>query len=71
MAGSALLFSLPGTVEGLLLRAGRVLAPVLSLVRVVSVLPRFWRLISPASPAAPDLTRRPGRPVAPGRGRPV
>ncbi|WP_406728800.1 DUF6332 family protein [Streptomyces sp. GD-15H] len=41
VAGPALLFSLPGTVEGLLLPAGLVLAPVLFLIRVVSVLLRF------------------------------
>lgn len=45
VAGPALLFSLPGTAEGLLLHAGLVLAPVLFLVRVASVLLRF-RMVS-------------------------
>ncbi|MEV0688930.1 DUF6332 family protein [Streptomyces sp. NPDC050388] len=45
VAGPALLFSLPGTVEGLLLHTGLVLAPVLFLVRVASVLLRF-RMVS-------------------------
>ncbi|WP_237405885.1 DUF6332 family protein [Streptomyces sp. M2CJ-2] len=50
MAGSALPFSLPGTVEGLLLRTKPVLAPVLSLVRVVSVPPRFRVAVQPSRP---------------------
>ncbi|MFD7130734.1 DUF6332 family protein [Streptomyces sp. NPDC059894] len=41
VAGPALLFRLPDTVETLLLRTGGVLAPVLFTARVVSVLTRF------------------------------
>ncbi|KOG39816.1 DUF6332 family protein [Streptomyces resistomycificus] len=41
VAGPALLFALPHTVELLLLRVGLVLAPVLFVARVVSVLVRF------------------------------
>ncbi|MFD3736188.1 DUF6332 family protein [Streptomyces sp. NPDC058632] len=51
-AGPALLFTLPDAVEGLLLGAGVALAPVLFLVRVISVLMRF---------RAPDQPSRPGR----------
>ncbi|PWI05828.1 hypothetical protein DIZ27_36995 [Streptomyces sp. NWU339] len=54
VAGPALLFSLPGTVGGLLLHAGLVLAPVLFLVRVASVLLRF-RMVS--QPSQPGRTR--------------
>ncbi|MFJ4201022.1 DUF6332 family protein [Streptomyces sviceus] len=43
VAGPALLFELPGTVEKLLLRAGLTIAPVLFVARVVSVLVRFRR----------------------------
>ncbi|GAB3180732.1 DUF6332 family protein [Streptomyces incanus] len=49
-AGPALLFALPGAVEGLLLGAGAVLAPVLFLVRVVSVLMRFRPADQPSQP---------------------
>ncbi|MFF0013661.1 DUF6332 family protein [Streptomyces sp. NPDC005374] len=41
VAGPALLFELPGTVETLLLRVGTALAPVVFLARVISVLVRF------------------------------
>ncbi|MFG3265768.1 MULTISPECIES: DUF6332 family protein [Streptomyces] len=41
VAGPALLFQLPDTVEKVLLRAGLLAAPVLFLARVVSVLIRF------------------------------
>ncbi|MFE7815029.1 DUF6332 family protein [Streptomyces sp. NPDC057433] len=51
-AGPALLFTLPDAVEGLLLGAGVVLAPVLFLVRVISVLMRF------RAPDQPDRTGR-------------
>ncbi|MGY0065796.1 DUF6332 family protein [Streptomyces sp. QTS137] len=54
-AGPALLFTLPDASEGLLLGAGMVLAPVLFLVRVISVLTRF---------------RAPARPGRPGRAKP-
>ena len=43
VAGPALLFELPGTVETLLLHVGIALAPVLFLARVISVLVRFRR----------------------------
>ncbi|GAB2807759.1 hypothetical protein GCM10027073_45770 [Streptomyces chlorus] len=49
-AGPALLFALPGAVEGLLLGAGAVLAPVLFIVRVVSVLRRFRPADQPSQP---------------------
>jgi hypothetical protein len=55
VAGPALLFDLPDAVETVLPRAGLTLAPVLFLVRVVSVLLRF---------------RRPGQPSQPGRTNP-
>ncbi|WAX81419.1 DUF6332 family protein [Streptomyces sp. KMM 9044] len=54
-AGPALLFTLPDAVEGLLLGAGAVLAPVFFLVRALSVLMRC---------------RAPGQPGRPGRARP-
>ncbi|MEV5490744.1 DUF6332 family protein [Streptomyces bobili] len=41
VAGPALLFQLPDTVEKVLLRAGLLAMPVLFIVRVVSVLIRF------------------------------
>jgi len=41
VAGPALLFELPGTVEKLLLRVGLAIAPVVFLARVISVLVRF------------------------------
>ncbi|MFK4104749.1 DUF6332 family protein [Streptomyces sp. NPDC019531] len=41
VAGPALLFELPGTVETLLLRLGLLLAPVVFFARVISVLVRF------------------------------
>ncbi|MEF9902299.1 DUF6332 family protein [Streptomyces sp. P9-A2] len=50
VAGPALLFTLPDAVEGLLLGAGTVLAPVLFLVRVVSVLRRFRSTDQPSQP---------------------
>jgi hypothetical protein len=43
VAGPALLFELPGTVETLLLRVGVTIAPVVFVVRVISVLVRFRR----------------------------
>ncbi|MGW6296017.1 DUF6332 family protein [Streptomyces sp. NPDC055058] len=66
VAGPALLFSLPGTVERLLVGAGLVLAPVLFTVRVVSVLLRFGR--SARRPAG--RTDQPDQPSQPGRTRP-
>ncbi|MGI5452485.1 DUF6332 family protein [Streptomyces sp. CA-249302] len=50
VAGPALLFDLPATVEGVLLRAGLALAPVLFVARVVSVLARFRRGLQPSQP---------------------
>ncbi|MEU6139433.1 DUF6332 family protein [Streptomyces sp. NPDC047081] len=50
VAGPALLFDLPDTVEGVLLRTGLALAPVLFVVRVVSVLVRFRRGPQPSQP---------------------
>ena len=41
VAGPALLFELPDTVERLLLRIGLVIAPVVFVARVISVLVRF------------------------------
>jgi hypothetical protein len=43
VAGPALLFELPGTVEKLLVRVGLTIAPVLFVARVISVLVRFRR----------------------------
>ncbi|MEU0026953.1 DUF6332 family protein [Streptomyces sp. NPDC006335] len=43
VAGPALLFELPGTVEKLLLRAGLAIALMVFVARVVSVLVRFRR----------------------------
>ncbi|MFI7500888.1 DUF6332 family protein [Streptomyces sp. NPDC049687] len=50
VAGPALLFRLPGTVEWLLIRAGLVLVPVLFVARVVSVLLRFAGARQPSQP---------------------
>ncbi|WP_406213555.1 DUF6332 family protein [Streptomyces canus] len=41
VAGPALLFELPGTVEKLLLRIGLTIAPLVFAARVISVLVRF------------------------------
>ncbi|MFC9132375.1 DUF6332 family protein [Streptomyces sp. NPDC057099] len=56
VAGPALLFALPDTVETLLVRTGLVLAPVLFAVRVVSVLLRFRSGAQPSQPGrtSPD-----------------
>ncbi|MFI2435451.1 DUF6332 family protein [Streptomyces sp. NPDC018693] len=53
VAGPALLFALPGTVEWLLPRAGGVLAAALFLARVIAVLVRFR---PGAQPSRPDRT---------------
>ncbi|MFI9562584.1 DUF6332 family protein [Streptomyces rishiriensis] len=55
-AGPALLFELPPLVEKLSLRTGLVLAPLVFLVRVVSVLVRFRRDAQPSQPGrtSPD-----------------
>ncbi|MFC8362876.1 DUF6332 family protein [Streptomyces griseorubiginosus] len=54
VAGPALLFALPRSVELLLLRVGLVLAPLLFAARVVSVLVRFRR--EGAQPSQPGRT---------------
>ncbi|MDO0931007.1 DUF6332 family protein [Streptomyces sp. DG2A-72] len=56
VAGPALLFELPDTMETLLLRTGLVLAPVLFVARVVSVLLRFRQPPQPSQPGrtSPD-----------------
>lgn len=54
VAGPALLFQLPDTVERLLLRVGLVVAPVLFVARVVSVLVRFRQ--TGAQPSQPGRT---------------
>ncbi|MEV2213539.1 DUF6332 family protein [Streptomyces sp. NPDC050997] len=56
VAGPALLFALPYTVELLLVRTGLILAPVLFLARVVSVLVRFRNAPQPSQPGrtSPD-----------------
>ncbi|MET7730092.1 DUF6332 family protein [Streptomyces sp. NPDC005402] len=43
VAGPALLFELPGTMERVLLRVGLTVAPVVFMARVISVLLRFRR----------------------------
>ncbi|MFL4902493.1 DUF6332 family protein [Streptomyces sp. MMS24-I2-30] len=50
VAGPALLFALPDTVEHVSLRTGLVLAAVLFVVRVVSVLVRFRQASQPSQP---------------------
>ncbi|MEV0637927.1 DUF6332 family protein [Streptomyces sp. NPDC050619] len=55
VAGPALLFELPHTVELVLLRTGLVLAPVLFLARVISVLVRFRQGQQP-QPSQPGRT---------------
>ncbi|MFI5673721.1 DUF6332 family protein [Streptomyces cellulosae] len=56
VAGPALLFELPDSVEWLLRLTGLVLAPVLFLARVVSVLVRFRSRPQPSQPGrtSPD-----------------
>ncbi|MFE2046298.1 DUF6332 family protein [Streptomyces sp. NPDC059477] len=56
VAGPALLFALPGPLERVLLNAGFVLAPVLFLVRVVSVLMPLGKSGQPSQPGrtSPD-----------------
>jgi hypothetical protein len=71
LAGPALLFDLPTTLEKVLRVTGTALAAALFLLRVISVLVRFRAGVSPASPAVPGPTRRPARPVGRGRGRPA
>lgn len=54
VAGPALLFELPGSVETVLLHVGIALAPVLFLARVISVLMRFRREVD--QPSQPGRT---------------
>ncbi|MGV9940431.1 DUF6332 family protein [Streptomyces sp. NPDC003401] len=54
VAGPALLFALPDTLEKVLLRAGLALSPVVFLVRVVSVLVRFRAEVTAARTEAPS-----------------
>ncbi|MEU0426026.1 DUF6332 family protein [Streptomyces canus] len=54
VAGPALLFELPGTVERLLLRIGLTIAPVVFVARVISVLVRFRQ--QRAQPSQPGRT---------------
>ncbi|MEV5356871.1 DUF6332 family protein [Streptomyces sp. NPDC086081] len=56
VAGPALLFGLPDTVELVLVRAGLVLAPLLFAARVASVLLRFRAADQPSQPGrtSPD-----------------
>ncbi|MEV0172123.1 DUF6332 family protein [Streptomyces sp. NPDC050803] len=56
VAGPALLFELPQKLELLLLLAGKILAPVVLVARVISVLVRFRRTAQPSQPGrtSPD-----------------
>ncbi|MFF7277084.1 DUF6332 family protein [Streptomyces griseorubiginosus] len=54
VAGPALLFELPGTVEKLLVRVALTIAPVVFVARVISVLVRFRR--EGAQPSQPGRT---------------
>ncbi|MES5824040.1 DUF6332 family protein [Streptomyces sp. RG80] len=56
LAGPALLFELPDTLEMLSIRAGTVLAPVLFVARTVSVLIRFRQGDTTAQPSHPGRT---------------
>jgi hypothetical protein len=55
VAGPALLFELPGTLEKLLLRVGLTIAPVVFVARVISVLVRFRQQRS--QPSQPGRTK--------------
>lgn len=66
VAGPALLFELPDTVEALLLRVGLAIAPVVFVARVISVLVRFRQ-----AGAQHGRTRQDGaQPSQPGRTNP-
>ncbi|MFF1298862.1 MULTISPECIES: DUF6332 family protein [unclassified Streptomyces] len=56
LAGPALLFELPRTVEKLLMHVALALAPVLFVARVLSVLLRFGREDDAAQPSQPGRT---------------
>ncbi|MEV6614703.1 DUF6332 family protein [Streptomyces sp. NPDC051051] len=72
VAGPALLFELPDPLEKVLLRAGLAVAPVVFLVRVVSVLIRFRSEATAARTDAAsgdgdgEIERRGGQPSQPG-----
>ncbi|MFE9438643.1 DUF6332 family protein [Streptomyces sp. NPDC006602] len=61
VAGPALLFQLPSSVELLLLRTAMVLAPVLFLARIVSVLVRFRSRSADGAPGDAPQPSQPGR----------
>ena len=69
VAGPALLFELPDTVEKVLLRVGLIAMPVLFMVRVVSVLIRFPEQRR-AGHTDGETGRRGGQPSQPGRTSP-
>jgi hypothetical protein len=56
VAGPALLFALPSLLSAVLLRVGLTLAPIVFVVRVVSVVVRFRRGTQPSQPGrtSPD-----------------
>ncbi|NNN29061.1 hypothetical protein HLK59_01575 [Streptomyces sp. S3(2020)] len=56
LAGPALLFDLPRTMERLLVHVGLALAPVLFMARVISVLLRLGREDGAAQPSQPGRT---------------
>ncbi|MFF4277115.1 DUF6332 family protein [Streptomyces sp. NPDC001536] len=56
LAGPALFFDLPRTVEKLLLHVALAVAPVLFVARVISVLLRFGREDGSAQPSQPGRT---------------
>ncbi|MFF7451704.1 MULTISPECIES: DUF6332 family protein [unclassified Streptomyces] len=56
LAGPALLFELPGTLDRVLIRVGLGVAPVLFLARVISVLLRFRPEDASAQPSQPGRT---------------
>ncbi|MEV7891780.1 DUF6332 family protein [Streptomyces sp. NPDC002817] len=56
LAGPALLFDLPETMEKLLIHVSLALAPVLFMARVISVLLRFQRKDSADQPSQPGRT---------------
>ncbi|MDN3025743.1 DUF6332 family protein [Streptomyces sp. S.PB5] len=56
LAGPALLFDLPPTVEKVLIRVGLGIAPVLFMARVISVLLRFRHEDAAPQPSQPGRT---------------
>ncbi|MFJ3775975.1 DUF6332 family protein [Streptomyces sp. NPDC090075] len=61
VAGPALLFDLPTTLDRALPPVGAVLAALLFCARVVSVLVRFRRSPRPSQPGQPGQPSQPGR----------